>query len=73
MDHTDTKSGIDSGYALEFYVLRSPHILIRQLNVKFRPSSSDEYFDMSSEAIDKKSNADVHSQRKGSISISKEF
>jgi hypothetical protein len=72
MDHTDTRRFFAGGDPLEFYVLRSPHILIRQLNVKFRPSSNGEYFDMSYEAIEKKSNAHVRPQRKGSISISKE-
>ncbi|CAK9235493.1 unnamed protein product [Sphagnum troendelagicum] len=72
MDHTDTKRIIASGDAIEFYVLRSPHILIRELNVKFCPSSNGEYFDMSYEAIEKKSNAHVRPQPKGSISISKE-
>jgi len=72
MDHTDTKRIIAGRDALEFYVLRSPHTLIRQLNVKFRPSSNVEYFDMSYEAIEKKSNAHVRPQPKGSISISKE-
>jgi len=72
MDHTDTKRIIAGGDALEFYVLRSPHILIRQLNVKFRPSSNGEYFDMSYEAIEKKSNGHVRPQPKGSMSISKD-
>jgi hypothetical protein len=72
MGHTDTKWISAGAYALESYGLRSPDILIRQLNVKFRPSSNGEYFEMSYEAIEKKSNAHIRPQPEGSFSISKE-
>jgi hypothetical protein len=72
MFDTDTKWISAGAYALESYGLRSPHTLIRQLNVKFRPSSNGEYFDMSYEAIEKKSNAHIRPQPEGSFSISKE-
>ncbi len=72
MGPTDTKWISAGGYALESYVLRSPRILICHLNVKFRPSSNGEYFDISYDAIEKKSNAPVRPQPEGSFSISKE-
>jgi hypothetical protein len=68
MGHTDTK-WITGLAALEDYVLRSPHIVIRQLKVKFRPSNG-EYFDMSYEAIEK-SNAHVRPQPEEFFRISK--
>ncbi len=70
MDHTVLKRIIAGGDALEFYVLTSPHILTRQLNVKFRPSSNGEYFDMSYNAIEKP-NTHVR-QPEVSFNISKE-
>jgi hypothetical protein len=70
MGHTDTK-WITGLAALDSYLLRSPHIVLRQLNVKFRPSSNGESFDMSYDAIEK-SNAHVRPQPEGSFTISKE-
>jgi hypothetical protein len=70
MDRTDNKWISAGRYALESYGLGSPHI--RQLNVKFRPFSNGKYFDMSYEAIEKKSNAHIRPQPEGSFSINKE-
>jgi hypothetical protein len=70
MAHTDTK-WITGPAELDSYILRSPHIVIRQLNVKFRPSSNGESFDVSYDAIEK-SNTHVRPQPEVSFSISKE-
>ncbi len=69
MGPTDTK-WITGLAALESYVLRSPHIVIGQLQVKFRPSSNGESLDMSYNAIEK-TNAHVRPQPEVSFSISK--
>ncbi len=70
MGHTDTK-WITGPAALDSYILSSPHIVIRQLNAKFRPSSNGESFDVSYDAIEK-SNTHVRPQPEVSFSLSKE-